>query len=375
MKQRIVQLYIFTAMFVYSMTTNSVAPLLLDIQEQYGISIAVSSIVPLLKTVSVIGANIIGSMFIAQAGIRNTINSAILLGIFGSILFAVGHSFWVICIAGVFIGAGTGITFMGLSTLNSHLEKQYQNFGLFHAFFGLGGITSPLMVSFIQRYGIHYRYMYVFFSLVLAALFIFSFLTHYVSNIKYQRIRFREAGRILSKPVVYLTFAVFFLYSGSEIGIITWNGNLFHGGFGTSKGYASLMLSIFWGVFTFGRVITQNIERRIGPHNLLRFSPYLVLISVPLLVFTHWPIFLFTAAVGLAPIFPTTQKFGNLQLPGRQAGLYNGIVFVFAASGSSIFVTLMGVIADLNIFAAYAVPFFCFIGIRVIVWGLAKAAR
>ncbi len=364
--QRGVQLFVFGAMFAFSAATNGVAPVLVNIQKEFGLSIGASSLVPLLKTLSVMGANLAGSLLIAQLGLRRTIAGALALGAAGSLLLALAPGFWAVCLAGMLLGAGTGATFMGLSSLYSHLEKGYQNFGLFHAFFGVGGIASPLLAAAVQGAGVSYRAIFGIYALVLLFPLGIVLATPLIPALRYERIRLREAGRILSKPPVYLTFLIFFFYSGSEIGIITWNGNLFHNGFGASPEAASLVLSLFWGVFTFGRVMTEFAERRWGPLGVLRRFPFLVAAGVPLLILTGSPVFLAVTALGLAPIFPTAQKYGNQVLTGREAGLYNGAVFLSASVGSSILVTLMGVMADGSVRAAYLIPVAGFLGILLV---------
>lgn len=354
------------------MLSNSVAPLLLTIQQELSISVAASAIIPLVSTISVVAANIIGSMFIAQIGNRTSINLALALGGIGSLIFAGASELWMLCLAVVFIGAGTGILFMGLSTQYSHLEEKYQNFGLFHAFFGFGGITSPLLVSVIQRLNISYSYLYLFFAFVLGILFFASLVSGIIPNVRYERIRFTEAGRILKKPVVYLTYGIFFFYAGSEIGVITWNGNLFHDGFGTTQEYASLMLSIFWAIFTGGRILADIAEKKVGMLALLKTVPVIIAVALGLLLFTGSPFFLFIIGLGLAPVFPVTQKYGNKLLPGRESGLYNGLVFAFSAFGSAVFVPIMGVMAEINVFSAYIVPVLCAIAIFAIVFILSK---
>ncbi|MFP4363898.1 MAG: MFS transporter [Spirochaetia bacterium] len=374
MSQRFVQIYVFATMFLFSMTVNSIAPLLLTIQEQYGISVAASSVIPLLNTLFGIAANIIGGMIIAQVGTKNTINIAIFSGLTGSIIFAFSRSFLTLCLAAGFIGFGVGLAFMSLSTQYSHLEEKYQNFGLFHAFFGFGGITAPLLVALIQRLDISYSYLYIGCAVLFAVFFVYSVFSKGLPNIRYEKIRLKEAGAILKKPVVYLTVMIFFLYAASEIGMITWNGNLFHDGFGTTKEYASFILSIFWMIFTFGRIITDAVVKKAGMINVFRIVSTIVIVCIPLLVFTGQPLFLFIIAISFAPVFPTAQKYGNKYLKGRESGLYNGIVFMSGTTGAAIFVTLMGQIADFNVFAAYAIPFLCFVGIRIVVFFLGKTS-
>lgn len=83
-----------------------------------------------------------------------------------------------------------------------------------------------------------------------------------IPNIRYETIKFKEALNIISNKFVYLSLLIFLLYSGTEIGIITWSGNLFYNVFNYSKEFSSIVLSLFWIVFTFGRLLTEFLNKK-----------------------------------------------------------------------------------------------------------------
>jgi len=103
MKQNQVRIFVFMSMVVFSLSANTIAPLMTSIQEGFGISVAKSSIIPLINTIGVMTANIVGSFFIAQIGIKNYLSISYLMALVGSTAFVFSEHFIILLISVFFI--------------------------------------------------------------------------------------------------------------------------------------------------------------------------------------------------------------------------------------------------------------------------------
>jgi fucose permease len=347
-------------MVIFSMVMNTLAPLMTSIQERFSISVAVSSILPFISTLGTMISNFVGGFFIAQIGYNFFIIGAIIIQIVGLILFAFAVNFPMIVIAVFLLGFATGGVFLTLTSSYSHLDGKYQNFGIYNAFFGFGGIFAPLLVSLFLRLNLDFRFIY-FFHLVLAIVILIWVLSlKPIPNIRYETIKFKEALNIISNKFVYLSLLIFLLYSGTEIGIITWSGNLFYNVFNYSKEFSSIVLSLFWIVFTFGRLLTEFLNKKFTELGTIIYFSSSVIISIALLlIFKHYIFFLFVG-FSLSAIFPTIQKYTNQHLPKKWLGMYNGLAFGSTGVGAMIISTSMGVVGERNFVISYLIPFITF---------------
>ncbi len=250
---------IFLTIFFISMVSNTIAPILTTIQSNFGISPAVSSILPSSSTLGSLLINFIGGFFIASFGIRSSFKLSLIFLILGSLLFYSFLNFFVVAIATFLLGLAMGGIFMSMTSVFAHLDPKLQNYGFFHACFGFGGILAPIVVYIFLVFNFPLRYIYLIYSVI--GILFFIFFSKKFENIKYEKTNFGHFRRLLKQTNVLVSLFIFFLYSGTEISFITWQGNLFTNGFGYSKEIASIFLSGFWVLYTLTRVFTEQTVR------------------------------------------------------------------------------------------------------------------
>ncbi len=364
---------IFLIVIFISMVTNTLAPILTTIQDTFSVSPAVSSILPTISTFGSLVVNFVGGFFIASFGTKNSLRLSLIFVILGSMFFYAFTNFFMISLGVLFLGFATGGIFMSLTSNFAHLKPQYQNYGFFHACFGLGGIIAPLIVYIFMFYNIPIRYIYLFYAFT--ALFLLFFVSSKFDEIKYEKTDLKNAKDLLRLPIVYISFILFFLYSGSEISYITWEGNLFHTGFHYSKEMASLFLSAFWVLYTIMRALTDLISRKFGYLNLLIFSSISAFISILIMtIFKIQYLFILTGVL-IAPFFPTLQKFMNFKIKHKDIGLYSGLLYGFDSAGILFLVPAMGFVVNYNPVSAYVIPLISFFVIFLLVLKIKKINR
>jgi fucose permease len=360
MKQNQVRIFVFMSMVVFSLSANTIAPLMTSIQEGFGISVAKSSIIPLINTIGVMTANIVGSFFIAQIGIKNYLSISYLMALVGSTAFVFSENFIILLISVFFIGASTGAAFTSLSTTISHLDKKYQNFGMLNAFFGVGGIIAPMITTYFLSQNLNFRSIYLIYLFLFLLLLIYLNTSKMMVNIKYDAIKFLEALNIIKKRLIIFSLLIFLFYSGTEISVITWAGNLFVEMFDYTKEFSSLMISYFWITFTAGRFLTDWLNRKFTELNTIIFSSVLFFISLGLILIFKLPYFFIIVGLAFGPVFPSIQKYANQKLPSREVGMFNGLSFASTGLGAMIISTSMGVIADFNMMLSFSIPYLTF---------------
>ncbi len=355
---------IFLIIIFISMVVNTLPPLLTTIQEDFKITPGISSIIPFVSTVGSITINFIGGFFIASMGIRLSLKINLLFVIIGAILFFTFINIIMISIGTFFLGLAFGGLFMTLTSSFAHLESKYQNYGFLHACYGFGAMLAPLLVYIFLVLKIQLRYIYLLYAIIGTLLLIF--MSDKFDNIKYKKTSFSDTKRLIKNPIILVSFIVFFLYSGSETSYATWEGNLFTNGFGYSKEISSIFLSMFWFLFTFTRLVSDFLSKKIGHVKLLLLSSLLAFLNISIMLIFKINILFLATAILIAPFFPTFQKFMNSKIENKDIGLYSGLIYGFDSLGVMIAILTMGFVIDFSPFIAYLIPTFSFITIFIL---------
>lgn len=350
------QILVFFEMLLISMAANSLAPLIIAFQEKFNLNMAQAAMFPVLLTAGGVSANILGSLLIARVGVRRYNYLFFLSLLLTSGLFFGANSVFILYCAIFTLGFNTATGLAVTSTVLSHLSPKYQNFGMFNAFFGIGGMIAPGVIYLLLKNNFNYNFIFLGFMILGIATWLFLLKAKFLPEYKYRGTSLKESFSILKMPVVYFTLLIFIFYAGSELGMVLWSSNLFTKAYSLSAQTSAMYLSGFWLLFALARMATNFIEKHFSFHRLLTLLPLLVVLLLTLLLVKGWPLMFLAMALCLGPIFPLTQKYALKHLPKSQAGMFNNLVFGFVSLGNVMISGLMGVMGNWNIFAAFVIP-------------------
>ena len=355
-KDKKIRILAFMQMLLISMMAVSIPALITTFQKVFNLSIAQSAIIPVIGTVGGFITNLLVARISAHIGLKRLNQYFLLLGILSGFLLGFTRNIYLFLLGMMLIGINTAFGLTTTSTIFAHIKKEFQNYGLFHAFFGIGGIISPAIIGWILNRNYDYEYIYLFLAFIYIIFFIFVSLSNLLENRKYESIRFKEAVAIIKKKFVLPVLILIILEAGSEQGLITWSGNLFQDSIGLSVELSSFYLSLYWIVFTLSRLFTQLLEDKFGKLNTVRFSLIILFIGIITMLVSNQAWLFMIIAMGVAPVFPLMQKYTAQKLPDREVGLFNGLVFASASVGNIIIAGSMGIAADFNLKLSYLIP-------------------
>jgi fucose permease len=226
-----------------------------------------------------------------------------------------------------------------------------------HACYGIGATGGPLLMTWVLAAGRPWQQGYWIvgvWQLLLAACF--SLTLRWWPDAKTPQetpapssMRAASTSSALRRLVVWLSIAVFFIYTGIEAAAGTWAYSLFTMARAVPAGTAGLWVSIYWGSFTAGRLISGLIASHTSVPRLLRLCIIGMAAGAAMiwLDLAHLLSFLGLALMGLssAPIFPSLIAATPTRLgPAHTA---HGVGFQIAAAvlGQSLLPSLVGVLA------------------------------
>ena len=242
------------------------------------------------------------------------------------------------------VGLAEGVVDAGTNTLivwvHGHAVGPFMN--LLHFFFGIGALTSPIIVA--QVIGLSGTIDWAYRTLALFFIVPVLWLVGLPSPAPHKEAAVGSA-RHANPWLVALIAVFFFLYVGAEVGYGGWVYT-----YATRLGLSSqttgaYLTSLFWGALTAGRLLSVPVAARLPPQTILFgdlagcFASVALLLAFPS---STWIIWVATFLIGLsmASIFPTTLVLAGqkMTLTGKTTGWF----FFGAGAGGMILPWIIG---------------------------------
>lgn len=272
------------------------------------------------------------------------------VGLFG---YALSPSFWLLLVAAVLIGLGSGSVDAGLNFYAAeHFSVTVMNW--LHAFFGIGAMIGPFIMAGVFAAGGGWRIGYFIVASLIGAMAITFFLTIERWNDDDHKDTAAAAakvsvGHVLRLPAVWLQILIFLVMCGIEASAGNWTATVMLGKFNTSDSQAGLWAGFFWGAMAVGRIFAVPLSRDLAPARLVQFCTWGLLVGA--LLMTRDQIWFFKGGLivfglAMAPMFPTLMSLTPVRL-GTQVSLH-AIGFQVSAATIGIFgiPTLGGILAE-----------------------------
>ncbi len=373
-----IKLSLFLNYFVFAILLNSVGTVILQVQNNYGVTQGAASILEAFKDLSIAIASFLVASYITRIGYKRSMLLALALVIIACLFMPVIGGFAMTKV----LFAVTGVSFalikvsvyatIGLVTSNKKDHASFMNFiesffmiGILAGYFIFGAFvdnSNPASTSWLHVY------------YLLAALSAFAFLLLLSSKLDESSVKEEEgksfvkefAGmiKLAIRPLVLIFIISAFFYVLIEQSIMSWlptfNSQVLH----LSTRLSIQMASILAVSYALGRFIAGFLLRKIHWLKVviacLLLSAVLVVLVIPLASAIHivsvdsWLKAPFVAymfpLIGLllAPVYPAINSVILSSLPLRQQGPMSGLIVIFSALGGT-----TGSIITGHIFEAY----------------------
>jgi fucose permease len=369
--------------FVFAILLNSVGTVILQVQNNYGVSESSASVLEAFKDLTIAAVSFMVASYITRIGYKRAMLLALATVILACLLMPQVPAFWTTKLLFAATGAGFALikvsVFATIGLITNDQPDVAQNehasfMNFLESFFMIGVLsgyflfsafvddTNPQSTAWLNVY-------YVLAGIALVAFLLLVSTPIDESSIAHEKTKsvaddMGDMLRLAITPVVLVFVLTAFTYVLMEQGIMSWLPTFNSKILNLPTSLSIQMASILAASTALGRFMAGVVLRRISWYWLLMIclviSGGLVLLALPLAnslggrAVTGWgdaPLAAFVfPMIGLfiAPIYPAINSAILTSLPLRQHGPMAGLIVIFSALGGT-----TGSIITGNVFQAY----------------------
>jgi fucose permease len=321
-------------------------------QDEFNLALDAVSVLLLVQTISYTLASFIIGRIMARLGSGTSLAGGALIITLCTFAIALSSTWLLVVVFGLIAGFGSGIIDAGLNMYVTTYHSA-RDMNWLHASFGVGITIGPLIMTYCAL-NLKWQIGYAITGGVLLIILVLILVTRHLwrnegfqsaENTPVRRASFSQSLRL---PVLWFSMITFLAYVSVEIGIGQWAYTLLTESRGIAPEVAGTWVSVYWGVFTGGRIFFGFIANRFDATRLLRWCLLATVVGVLILAWNPLPII---GSIGLiitgfaeAPIFAmlmttTPQRVG---LEHAENGV--SLQMVCVGAGSAILPGLIGTI-------------------------------
>ena len=317
----------YLAFIVLGLTTAASGPSLLKLAEHTSSTLDRIALIFVFGSLGyLIGSFLGGRAYDRLSGHKLMAITMLVIGI-ASALIPIARSLEVLLFAMFLSGLASGIIDVGGNTLLmwTHGEKAGPFMNGLHFFFGVGSLIAPLLLAQVLLKTNDIQWLYWIFAIACLPIMIWLW---FLPEPKHTHSEEIKSAAFPVVPVA-LVMILFVLYVGLELGFGNWIYTYaFTLGLETEI-TAAYLVSVFWGSFTFGRLLGVWVSTRLRSRTILFMDIIGCAISTILIMLwkdSSAALWIGTFGLGLsmASIFPTLIMLAGerMQITGTITGLF-----------------------------------------------------
>jgi len=373
-----IKLSLFLNYFVFAILLNSVGTVILQVQQNFGVSESAASTLEAFKDLSIAAVSFLISSYIVRIGYKNAM--LIALGFISIVCFIMPFTASFLTTKLLFAAVGSSFALIkmsvystiGLVTKNEKEHISLMNF--IESFFMIGILTGYFIFSYFVDDANPQSTAWLNVYYLLGGISLMAFLLLLSASLDESSIQtteqksmlseFKEMFKLMVKPIVLVFVLCAFFYVLIEQSIMSWLPTFNNKVLLLPAALSIQMASILAGSTALGRffagLVLKKLNWLIVLISCVLLAAALVLVAIPLAEkstgqpITGWstaPIAAFVfPMIGLllAPIYPAVNSVILSTLPVKQHGLMSGLIIIFSALGGT-----TGSIITGNIFEHY----------------------
>lgn len=360
-----IKLSLFLNYFVFAILLNSVGTVILQVQNNFGVSQSGASVLEAYKDLSIAAVSFLVSSYITRIGYKNAMLIALGIVTAACMVMPFTASFWSTKLLFAAVGSSFALIKMSVySTIGLVTRDKKEHISLMNfieSFFMVGILLGYFIFSYFVGAGdpqstAWLKVYYLLGGISLAAFLLLLSAPLDESSVKAEAgssmaADFGKMFQLMALPLVIVFVICAFFYVLIEQSIMSWLPTYNQQVLKLPANLSIEMASILAGSTALGRFLAGVLLKKLNWHTVLSaclvLAALLVLTAVPLAqgagerIVTGWadapPAAFVFPLIGLllAPIYPAINSLILSALPVQQHGLMSGLIIIFSALGGT----------------------------------------
>jgi fucose permease len=271
----------------------------------------------------------VGGVLMQRLGVGKLLGISTGLVTVGLLVYSTTPGLWPMIPAAFVIGLGSGAVDAGLNFYASD-KFSVRTMSWLHAFFGVGAMLGPMIMSATVGLGASWRWGYA----VIAATTFLLALTFLANARRFDNDIHTKgstgqraplaASAVVRMPLVWLQIAVFFVLTALEVIPSIWTPTILIERFDFAQEQAGIWTGVYWGTQAVGRFVLPVLFKGTHPSRIIQLAPFGILLgSILMTIDNAWA---YRAGIIIIPlanaiIFPMLMSLTPARL-GRNAAVH-----------------------------------------------------
>jgi fucose permease len=328
-----------------------------SIRATFGLSLDALGLLFVTGTIGYVISSFSSGYFMRKIGIGWLLSGSCAMTGAALLTYALTPSWGLMVGMGFFSGFGGGAIDAGINTfVATHFKPKILNW--LHASFGVGATLGPLIMTTVLNFQLSWRWGYVIVAGLEIAMAICFAVTHKLWDLPGNQTENEPKQpdvvvsliSTLKLPIAWFSILLFVVYAGLEVTAGQWVYTLFTNSRSIAPNLAGIMVSLYWGSFTVGRIVFGWIVSLVDNKLLLRLCMVGVVIGCVLVWLNVADIVSFSGLVLIgfaeATIFPTLVSTTPERVGAKHAPNLIGFQIAGASLGVAVLPGLAGILAN-----------------------------
>lgn len=364
-------------MILLGFINNMRGTLIPSIRDYFAVNYSQIGFMLMAATFGFMFATFLGGIAASHFGLKIVIAFGFTTAALSIVLMTYINSFIYLIILMAFLGIGLGSVEIGANSLGAKIfvKKSAMMMNMLHLFFGVGASIGPRYAGWLLSLNFKWYQVYSTALILIIALFIFLFFINFPDEIENNRQDNISVLEIIKQKKVWLFSAVLGSAVVVEIAIGSWLVNFLHVERSFSTASASTYLSLFFIVFTLGRLVGGYFTEHLGYIKILFYfaaATFILFISGLFIEASYGAFFFSAVGFFISIMFPTIMAVIMQEFKSGVSS-YMGFIITSASALNMFSNWLIGKINDLfNVYIGFGSITFFIISIIIFLYLLSR---
>lgn len=270
-------IFIFVSMISMAMMENVRGVFIPIFKSQFNINDIGIGYMLTVSSIGYIFATYIGGSLCSKVGQKKVMILGFCEIILSLIILGFTYNYATLLIAMFIFEVGLAMLSIAINTIIPliFLTGQGIIMNLTHFCYGLGSSGAQRAAGKLLQDGMDFRYIYLFGAFLISIVFILFFFLK-IPLVKPNSLKGINKKAIFKNKLIYIYILALGFYVFCEMGTSNWFVNLMENSYGFSKNRSAIYLSLFFAIFTIGRLLGGFVVEKFG---YLRSITYAILMA------------------------------------------------------------------------------------------------